>query len=550
MSDKRKILLGIFIVTVTSTSLIFASDISSLIRDLGNKEKAKDASVALAKIGEPSVPALIKALEGKNKYRKRYAARAIREMGQLGSKAIPALEKLLKDWDVPTREYVVEALGNMVLQAPQVLPILEKAKKDRSKDVAKKSKLAIEKIKAALTDGEKLAEIVKYRLNLNNVGKKCTSLVLEEESPNQYKGIAEFEDGLKSQVVVKVLGSKVQYSFGGELKTYVKKADGSLRKSVSQEGEKEREVEISELSTVPSGESNADNAENYLDQRNSTIKISKKQTKRSAVVTIICIITLITVIVIALTKTFDGTVTFFSSYLDLLASFFPLMALFISWLVVEYLFERDDIEIPDWAVLAAIIASISYNYTKAFYDNWHSKFLAFCVGTGRITVGYLLPFVIVFSAFEFFFPKGEYEKTSEWVDRKVRSGLILGAGLAFLHKLIGTHSPCGSYDEYGQYTDICERDAYFEDDVVLGAEYDDEFITIENPYDLLNVPQDATREEIKNAYRKLAHQYHPDKTAQLGPELQRLAHRKMQEINEAYELLMQEKDNAEITSNT
>lgn len=247
MSDKRKILLGIFIVTVTSTSLIFASDISSLIRDLGNKEKAKDASAALAKIGEPSVPALIKALEGRNKYRKRYAARAIREMGQPGSKAIPALVKLLKEWDVPTREYAVEALGNMVLQAPQVLPILEKAKKDRSKDVAKKSKLAIEKIKAAFTDGEKLAEIVKYRLNLNNVGKKCTSLVLEEESPNQYKGVAEFEDGLKSQVVVKVLGAKVQYSFGDEFKTYVKKAHSLSFESASKEA---REAKSSESKKV------------------------------------------------------------------------------------------------------------------------------------------------------------------------------------------------------------------------------------------------------------------------------------------------------------
>ncbi len=539
MSTKRKILLCIFVITVTSTSLIFASDILSLIRDLGdrNKEKAKEASDKLARIGKPAVGHLIVASISNNTHRKRYGARALRGIGQDAADAIPALSKLLEDRDTRTREYAVEALGNMVLQAPQVLPILEKAKKDSSKDVAKKAKLAIERIKAVLTDGEKLAEIVKYRLN--NIGKKCTSLGLEEESPNQYKGVAEFEDGLKSQVVVKVLGSNLQYSLGGHLETDLKKVDGSLRKPVSQESEKER-VKISELTMAPSEESYADNDENYLNQRDSTIEISKKQAKRSAVVTIICIITLITVIVIALTKTFDDTVTFFSSYLDLFASFFPLMALFISWLVVKYLFERDDIEIPDLAVLTAILASISYNYAKAFYDNWHSKFLAFCVGTGRITVGYLLPFVIFISAFEFFFPKGEYEKTSEWVDRKVRSGLILSAGLAFLHKLIGTHSPCGPYDKHEQYTDIGERDAYFEDDVVLDAEYDDEFVMIENPYDLLNVPQNATPEEIKNAYRKLAHQYHPDKTTQLGPELQRLAHTKMQEINEAYELLMKE----------
>jgi len=64
----------------------------------------------------------------------------------------------------------------------------------------------------------------------------------------------------------------------------------------------------------------------------------------------------------------------------------------------------------------------------------------------------------------------------------------------------------------------------------------------ENPYEVLNVPQNATKEEIKNAYRKLAHQYHPDKTAQLGPELQEVAHRKMKEINAAYEMLTEEKN--------
>lgn len=237
MSTKRQILLGIFIVIVTLTSLAFASDISSLIRDLGdrNKEKAKDASDKLARIGKPAVGHLIVASISNNKHRKRYGARALRGIGQDAADAIPALSKLLKDRDTRTREYAVEALGNMVLQAPQVLPMLEKAKKDRSKDVAEKARLAIEKIKTALTDGKKLAEIVKYRLNLNNVGNKCTSLVLEEESPNQYKGVAEFEDGLKSQVVIKVLGAKVQYSLGDEFKTDVKKADGSSSESASKE---------------------------------------------------------------------------------------------------------------------------------------------------------------------------------------------------------------------------------------------------------------------------------------------------------------------------
>ncbi|MFA5291792.1 MAG: HEAT repeat domain-containing protein [Phycisphaerae bacterium] len=137
---------------IVSTSAL-ASDISSLIKDLGNKEKAKDASNALAKIGKPAVPELIDAMKGNNNYQKRYATRAIREMGQTGSDAIPVLEKLLKEWDTQTREYAVEALGNMIEQSNEVLPILEKVvHKDVDENVRKKAKVAIEKIKTLLAE--------------------------------------------------------------------------------------------------------------------------------------------------------------------------------------------------------------------------------------------------------------------------------------------------------------------------------------------------------------------------------------------------------------
>lgn len=50
-----------------------------------------------------------------------------------------------------------------------------------------------------------------------------------------------------------------------------------------------------------------------------------------------------------------------------------------------------------------------------------------------------------------------------------------------------------------------------------------------NYYDILGVSKGASDEEIKKAYRKLAHQYHPDKTG--GDET------KFKEINEAYQVL-------------
>lgn len=54
-------------------------------------------------------------------------------------------------------------------------------------------------------------------------------------------------------------------------------------------------------------------------------------------------------------------------------------------------------------------------------------------------------------------------------------------------------------------------------------------------YSILGLLPTATPEEVHSAYKLLIRQYHPDKVATLGKELQELAERKSKEINVAYQ---------------
>ncbi len=56
-----------------------------------------------------------------------------------------------------------------------------------------------------------------------------------------------------------------------------------------------------------------------------------------------------------------------------------------------------------------------------------------------------------------------------------------------------------------------------------------------NPYEILGVPQGADEETIKNAYKKLAKKYHPDRY--INSPMADMASEKMKEINMAYDML-------------
>ena len=59
--------------------------------------------------------------------------------------------------------------------------------------------------------------------------------------------------------------------------------------------------------------------------------------------------------------------------------------------------------------------------------------------------------------------------------------------------------------------------------------------TLEDAYTVLGVSPDATDEELRKAYRRLALEHHPDRVAKLGDDVRRAAEKKFQEINAAKE---------------
>src|SRR5512138_3048562 len=58
-------------------------------------------------------------------------------------------------------------------------------------------------------------------------------------------------------------------------------------------------------------------------------------------------------------------------------------------------------------------------------------------------------------------------------------------------------------------------------------------------YEVLGVPKNSTKDQIKDAYRKLAMQYHPDRNKEPGAE------EKFKEISEAYAVLSDDQKRAQ-----
>lgn len=62
-----------------------------------------------------------------------------------------------------------------------------------------------------------------------------------------------------------------------------------------------------------------------------------------------------------------------------------------------------------------------------------------------------------------------------------------------------------------------------------------------NPYKVLEIPKNASNDEVKSAYRKLVKKHHPDKLRHLGEEHVKGAEEKFRQIQKAYEQIQKER---------
>lgn len=60
-------------------------------------------------------------------------------------------------------------------------------------------------------------------------------------------------------------------------------------------------------------------------------------------------------------------------------------------------------------------------------------------------------------------------------------------------------------------------------------------------YEILEITNTATDDEVKKAYRRMAMKFHPDKVAQLGEDVQKAAGEKFKKVQEAYETIQRER---------
>ncbi len=127
------------------------------------------------------------------------------------------------------------------------------------------------------------------------------------------------------------------------------------------------------------------------------------------------------------------------------------------------------------------------------------------------------------------------------VSRQIGQNLDYSSKLQLLHYLFGISSADGVTNRkevelimaISNYMSIKTSDF----NSIKSMFYSDTHVA----YSILGISSDATEDEIKKAYKKMAVEYHPDKVSYLGEDVQNSAKEKFQKISTAYESIKKDR---------
>jgi len=129
----------------------------------------------------------------------------------------------------------------------------------------------------------------------------------------------------------------------------------------------------------------------------------------------------------------------------------------------------------------------------------------------------------------------------EQVCQQIQHNLDYSSRLQLMHFLFGIAQADGVVSE--SELSLIDKISYY-----LGVQSGDYnsiksmFIqSTESSYKILDLTREASDDDVKKAYRKLATKYHPDKVSYLGEDVQEAAKEKFQKLNEAYEKIKKER---------
>jgi len=130
----------------------------------------------------------------------------------------------------------------------------------------------------------------------------------------------------------------------------------------------------------------------------------------------------------------------------------------------------------------------------------------------------------------------------EAVCAQIRQNLDYPARLELVHFLLGVSKADGRVDQSEikiikqialllgiQSKDMGAMEAMSED-------------TLDAAYKVLGITAQASDEEVKKAYRRMALKYHPDKVGHLGDDFKEVAKGKFQKVNNAYEKIRKQRN--------